>query len=380
MRTQQPDSINASPVTIDSLTQDMVLYSFQQSFHAGYSGKIHPLELSTSIDAQPGELRGTVDTKGNVTSYSYFSIIPNLQTTWNLNKWQKLKLSYDIHPDLPTLQQLSPYSNITNPQYPITGNPALKSAYTSNISLRYEQSSVLATQFSGLGIGLSFITTQHPIIQKLTLPKNGSQIIQSTTYINAGSTTSLHAEYYLNSPAFFAKHMRVNTSGGLTRSQAITMTDSLLYYIRAWVWSQSVHIQYLITNLLETNLEVNYSLTHSTFPASGNLQSTSRTASFNFSSRHYLYQNWLLSYRFSQSFATINDKLQPTPAILTASIQRQSLFHKKGAITFAVFNLLNQSSELAQSDSPTGFSQTRSVSNGRYLLMTFQLKINHFHK
>jgi len=378
--TRQPDSITSSLVTIDSLSQKQVLHSFSQDFHVGYTGKLDHLELSAGLDAQPGQLQGTVDTKSDVTSYFYFSLAPNLQATWNFDKSHKLELNYNGSPNLPSLQQLAPFTNMTNPQYPITGNPNLKQAYTNNISLHYEQSALHPTQFSGFGLGIGYTSTIHTIIQDLTLPKDSSQVIQATTYLNAGTTNNLHVDYHFTLPAFLNKHFRITAYGNFSSNHAITMTDSLQYNTRSWTWNQGLHLQLLVPDRIETNLEATYYLTHSSFSASGSLPGLIKAASISLNSKYHFFIHWILNYQLSQLYTSNGNKLQPVPATLTASLQRQFLRHNKGTISLTGYNLFNQSARVEQSSSPTGYTQTASMLTGRYFLISFTLKFNKFRK
>ena len=157
------------------------------------------------------------------------------------------------------------------------------------------------------------------------------------------------------------------------------MTDSLEYSIQTWTWNQGLHLQLLIPNLIEADLGGNYSLTHSVFPLSGNIPNAIKSATIALNSRAYFCKLWMLTCQFSQSYTSNGDKLQPLPASLTASLQRQLLPHKKGVLTLTGYNLLNQSAGGGQSSSLTGFTQTKSLMTGRYFLVSILLKLNHFH-
>ena len=378
--TRQPDSVSGVLQTIDSLSENILLRSTTQNFHAAYTGKLHRLDLTAALDAQPGQQRGTADSKGDIISYNYFSLLPNLEAAWNVDKSRKINITYNSQPNLPGLQQLAPFRNVSNPQYPVTGNPNLKPSYTNNISLHYEQSSLLPTQFFGFGIGFNYSSTQHTIIQNLTTPKDSSQVIQATTYLNAGNTNNLTANYHLTLPAFFNKRLRINYSGSLGETQTITMTDSIQYPTQTWTWAQSLHLQLLIPDLIESDLSGTYSESHSVYPAGSSLLNTFRSASLALNSRHYFFHYWILNYQLAQSYTSNGNRLEPAPATLSASLQRQFLPHNMATITLTGYNLLNQSATVGQSTSPTTITQNRPVLTGRYFLLSFLIKLNHFHR
>jgi hypothetical protein len=376
--TQMPDSVTGELEPIDSLSEKILLRTETQNFHAAYTGKLSNLDLTAALDAQPGQQRGTVDSKGDVVNYRYFSLLPNIQAAWSFDKSRKLNLRYGSQPSLPGLQQLAPFTNVTNPQYPVTGNPNLKPSHTENIGIHYEQSNLKPTQFFGFGMGLNYSSTQHTIIQDLTTPKDSSQVIQATTYLNAGNTNNLTADYRLTLPAFLHKRLRINYSGSVAQSQTITMTDSIEYPTQTQTSSQTLHLQLLIPDLIESDLSASYNESHTSYPTSSGLPSSFRSAILAFNSKHYFFSHWILNYQLTQSYASNGNRLETEPATLTASLQRQFLPHNMATISLSGYNLLNQPAAVAQSTSPTTITQSSSVLTGRYFLLSFQLKLQRF--
>jgi hypothetical protein len=376
--TQTPTGQNGSLVMVDSLSQNQLFYTLTQNLHAGYSAHISKLDLSASLDAQPGLQRGSVDAKSGIASYHYFSLLPHMEVAWILNKTQLINLNYSGERGLPSLQQLTPYTNVTNPQYPIVGNPALNPSSTNSASLHYEFSSLQSTQFQGLGAGLSYSSTKNSIISNITHPKDSSQVIQSTSYVNAGNLNTFTADYHLTFPSFFNKRLRVTANGNINHTQAPTMTDGLLYNTETWAWNQSLHLQLIIPDLIESELEASYSINHTTYPASATPPNVFKSASITWGTRQYILKHWIVNYRLSQPYTSSGRGLQTAPADLTAAIQREFLRHNKATITLTGYNLLNSTAGVGQSSSATGITQTRTQFIGRYFFCTIIFKLNHF--
>jgi hypothetical protein len=356
----------------------MIHHSVTQDIRAAYTANLHPFDITAGLDAQPGSQQGNVGAKVNSISYTYFTLLPNIQLAWSPDKSRRLNLAVNGNPTLPSLQQLAPFTNISNPQYPVTGNPALKPAYADNISLHYEQSSLRPTQFFGFGMGLNYGETRHSIIQNLSTPKDSSQVIQTTTYLNAGTTDHLTADYHVNLPAFLNKRLRINVSGSVGRSQTIIMTDSIQYLNSAWNWNQSIHLQLLIPDLIESDLSANYFLTRNSYAAGGNSANSFQSATVTLRSRHYFLRHWIFNYQLSQPYTANGARLQTTPASLTASLQRQFLPHNRATVTLQGFNLLNQTAAAGQSVSATTITESRPQLSGRYFLLSFELKLSRF--
>jgi hypothetical protein len=356
----------------------MTLHALTQDIRAAYTANLHHFDITAALDAQPGSQNGNVGAKGNTISYSYFALLPDIQLAWNPDKSRRLNLSVNGNPTLPSQQQLAPYTNASNPQYPVTGNTALKPSYNENIALNYEQSSLRPTQFFGFGIGLAYGETRHTIVQNLSTPKVSTQVIQTATYFNAGTTGHLTADYLVNFPAFPNKHLRINVNGSITRNRAITMTDSIQYLNQAWDMNQSIHLQLLVPNVIESDLSANYSFTQNTHAAGGNQANRFQSATITLQSCHYLSRHWILNYQLSQPYTANGARLQTASASLTASLQRQFLPHNRATVTLRGFNLLNQTSAAGQSVSAATITESRPQLIGRYFLLSLQLKMSRF--
>ena len=378
--TQQPGNAGVGWTPVDSLSQVTIFRTFSQQVHAGYSAHAGPFNITLGLNIQPGLQQGTADAKGDLATYRYLSLLPLAQGNWALTRTRRLSFSYRGSPGLPGLQQVSPLTNLTNPQYPVTGNPGLKPSYTQSFSLHYEESALEPTRFHGFGVGLGYTTTQDPIIPYTIHPEDSSGVIQRTTYVNAGSSSSINADYHLNLPAMLNKRLRITAAGNLSRSQNTTMTDSLRYTNITLTWNQSLHLQLLIPDIIETDLVGNYSVSHAVYPGSTNLPNTFQTASITLSSKHYFLQHWALTYRLSQLYTSSGGKLQPTPGVLTAALQREFLPHNKATISLTGYNLLNSTVGVGQSASATGVTQTQTAFTGRYFLVSFLLKLSRFKK
>lgn len=373
------DSAGTPPVPVDSLSQKTLVISMTQNAHMGYTAKIRQLNITAALDVQPGQLKGSYDAKGGLINYTYFSVLPSLTAAWNFDKSRRLRIVCNGRPTLPSLQQLSPITNLSTPQYPITGNPDLKQSYTYNVYLNYEQSELKATQFFGYGFGLGYTETLHTIISNLDSPKDSSQVIQATTYLNAGTTNNLTLDYHLTLPSLFRKRFRVMLGANIGRSESITMTNRLQYQNQSWTWAPYIHLQLIIPDLIETDLSGNYDVARTVYSGSPVLPNTFRSATINFTSRHTFLRKWTLNYQFLQSFASDGSRLQTIPPSFTASIQRQFLPRNRATLTLAGYNLFNQTAAVGQSVSPTTIVQSTPQLTGRYMLVSFQLKLQRFH-
>ena len=388
--TRQQDSLHPSPVLIDSLSQDYFYWLMDQRLHAGYTAHFQKLNITLGLDMQPGQMSGNTSVKagqttgnpsgeGGTVRYPYLNWLPTIQAAYAFSKSRTLSFQYSGSPSLPGLQQVQPVTDLTNPQYPVTGNPGLRPAYSQGLSLHYEQSSLKPTQFSGFGVSLGYNNTRNNIIADIIHPKDSSAVVQKTVFVNAGDVHSVQGDYHASLPAVLNKHLRITLGGSLSSSQAVSMTDDITYTTVSLSASQNMHLQFIIPNLIETDLSGNYNLTNTHYPAGNGAATSFAAAGWSASSRHYFGHHWILNYQWTQSFAgEAGWRLQSNPALLTAYLQRELLPKNKATITFTAFDLLNSATGVNQSFTPTSITKSQTTLTGRYFMLQFVFKFGKF--
>ena len=367
--TQTPGNAGGPFEIIDSLSQQLLVRSLSQILHAGYDTKWKKLDLDAGVDVQTGVQDGRVAGVKTSSHYGYTFLLPNIQAAWRFNQGQRLQLNITSNTFLPSVQQLLPVPNVSNPQYPITGNPNLKASTTTNAGLVYEHSVLRATQYFGFGVGLAYNQTWQAIVQNLSFPKDSSAVIASTTYVNVGSIGNENASYHLDFPSFFHKRIRVFYNGNIRRSQTVTVTDSIQQATLTWTWDQSAHIQWLIPNLVEMDLGGTYSRLHSHYVATGGAGNAFQSATLVLEAKYYVLKSWTIGYRVSEPYIQTGSGLSPTPLLLNVYVQRQFLRDHRLSVTLSGFNLLNQTATTGQSMTPTSLVEARPELTGRYMLI-----------
>jgi hypothetical protein len=375
--TRETDSLQRS-MPIDSLTGDYKYLVADQRLHVGYTGRIKQLTLTAGLDAQPGYMQGTENKRKN-TTYHYLAWRPSFQASYPISKLKILSFEYSGNNALPDLQKVQPVTDIANPQYPIKGNPGLRSAYSHSINMHYDQSSIQATQYSGFGVNVGLILTENTILQSIVHPKDTSNIIQTITYVNAGSTFSSQAGYYINLPSIVKKRLRIMLNGQITGNTDLSLTDNVLYTIRSINTSQSLNINYLVPDRIESEASLSYSINANRY-SSGNVAETNfSAASLSLRNRHYFFRHWVLVYQYSQSFTNTGNKVwKSNPAFLTTTLKREFFAKNKASISASAFDLLNTGNGVRQSFSSTSSTTTQAALIGRYFLLQFTYKWGKF--
>jgi len=91
-------------------------------------------------------------------SRSYNNFAPMAASTWEIRKQTNLRINYQGSTQQPTLEQIQPLRQNTDPLNVSVGNPGLKQSFTNNMDIRFNSSKTLTGQYFYMGTGLSIVS------------------------------------------------------------------------------------------------------------------------------------------------------------------------------------------------------------------------------
>ena len=138
------------------------LYSYNRT---GVNFRIAEKELNitTGLSLQQSLLNGIQDNGENKRiKKDFLNLVPSARMEYNLGSGRNLSLNYDASVREPSIDQISPIIDNSNPQYISLGNPDLRPEYNHNINLNYRQFN-MAT-FTNFFAFARMTLSEHPII------------------------------------------------------------------------------------------------------------------------------------------------------------------------------------------------------------------------
>jgi len=379
--TKAPDSGKGTPIVVDSLSNDYKFITTYNRLFAGYATQLKKYNLSIGIAYQPTSQQGQTIGTGPDQAHHYFIMLPLAQVSYSFSPGQKCNFEYNGASSGPSLQQIQPVINLSNPQYPVQGNPDLKPSYTHTANLHYQNSSVKSNQYWGFMFGLTYKATTNSIIANLVHPQDTSVVIQQTYFLNANGTSSLSADYRLDFPALLKKHIHISAFGIIGESQNALMTDNMPYKVIAKSWVQRLKVSLNLPDIMEAEFFGSYSYNISRYSAGSGNSFSYPGLDWSFKCHQEFLQKWILEYYLSQEFSELPSKaLQGNPPLLNISIQRDIFARNQARISFSINNLLNESASYAQNVGSTGITQSKVIAINRYILLTIALNGETFRK
>lgn len=162
------------------------------SAYLGYTVKVDKLGIKAGARAEGTSLNAHFAYEPDMDfSTSYFNVVPNLTLSYQINMAQQIRIGYNMRIRRPSIWNLNPYVNTTDPENISYGNPNLDPEKSNRLHMNY---SFFNSKFN-FNANLSY-RFENNAIEQIVKMNNG---VSETTYDNIGKSKrvglSLYASY-----------------------------------------------------------------------------------------------------------------------------------------------------------------------------------------
>ncbi|MFT3826301.1 MAG: TonB-dependent receptor [Chitinophagaceae bacterium] len=333
--------------------------------------------IAIGINGQKAELEGKVisGTKDSLIGKTFYNLLPNARAQYSFNNYKKLTLVYSAYTTQPTVSQLQPVPDISNPISIREGNPDLKQEYSNTAQLSF--TSVDPFRGKSLFINVTLQQTQNKIVSYDQIDEKG---VRTTKPVNVDGVYSARAGFNLRLPLRFIKgNVSFNASSNYNRGKQFINT--VANNISTITVGPSVRVSSFPTEKLELIVQGGLNYTRSAY----SLQSSLNTK---YVSQNYEAEiNWQLPADFYLSTDltyTVNNQLgsgfNARVPIWTASFSKQFLKYKRGEIKVSAFDLLNRNVGISRSSNQNYIEDSRVTNLQRFFMLSFTYSLSRFGK
>ena len=328
---------------------------------------------SVGLGVQPSLLSGT--SVSNQTSYrrTALNLIPVLRYSYNFSKTKEFNASYNGRNNEPSFNQLQPVTDVSNPQFPVVGNPNLKAEFSHNINIRYnnfnfEKGDVWFTNFS------VNLTENKIVSNSVFLPGNKIE----TRYLNTNGFYSVNGFYNWSKP-FAERKYTLSINGFANYSNNINFVDDQKNIGKNLIFSQGANFQLNPAKWIELNPGVNYTANKNTYSISAQQNTKVSTWNLTFNGKAYIRKTWILGADFTKALNKgYTTAFSVNPFIMNTYVEKQFLKNNAASLRFQVFDVYNENTSVSRSVSANSITDTRSNRLARYAMLTFSLKLQKF--
>ena len=348
---------------------------FNQSLQVGFKQvrENYNLDVGAMVNSSMSSSEDLINADRNIATRWVWNVAPYARIRFKMSKSRSLAFDYRARSSQPSLTQLQPVADVSNPLRIVVGNPDLNPTFTQRFNLRYSdfdqdrQRSIMAMANFQFATNSIISTTDYD-------SQTGGQV---TTYENVNGVWNGNLMGMISFP-FRNKSWYFSSMGALRYSNTVGYNNGL--YNRSG--SISVNLSPGIrfnTDAVQLELRPNYNVqvTHNTVQSQNDRTIHSYGAMFNgaYYTPFGLVFNTDLSYSGTQGYSEGYDTDQ---WLWNASISYQFLKNKAATVTAKVYDLLHQKQNISRTINASYIEDSEYNAVTRYVMFSFTYRFTTF--
>jgi hypothetical protein len=362
-----------------------------------YDGKKVTLSLGvTAIDYNLTGSKLNVTTGANeASSRSTFRVVPAFRFAYQWTRTQRFQLNYNGGNVDPQFQQIQPFTDRSNPNNIVVGNPNLSPGFNHSINANYNNyiaNSRFNMSFSAYANFYDNKITTNNINTRVILipavdsipPMNGnpgvspkpavSRNINETNFINLGGSHSYGGGYSL-SKQLDDRRYNISLNGGINYDYNTVKNNNILYHTTRWRFDNRFGPRINPNENIEINPYVGYTLTRSFATSGSAIRSVYTTTRLAIDGKMYFRKTYQVNYSASKNFVT-GIVGATNPFIVNMGFQKEFFEKRNLVVTFDVYDLLYQNSFIRRDVADDGgVTNTISNTSSRYFMVGVRLNL-----
>jgi hypothetical protein len=351
---------------------------FNQEFSMGFRQvrKAYNLNVGMSVNSAMSKSKDLINSARDIAERWAWSVAPYARFRYKFTDTRNLNFFYRMRANQPSITQLQPVADESNPLNIVIGNPELKPTFNHSMNLRFSDFAQGAQRSIMAMMNVDF--AQNSIISTTTFDNvTGGR---TTSYMNVNGVWSAMAMNMVSFPFgssktwYYSNHIfgryAVNkgmNDGVINRSNTLNLNISPGLAFRNSVFDLEVRPRYSFQNTTNTVKASNIRNVHTW----GGMFNGTYSAPFG------LVISTDLSYSTTSGYSAGYDTHQWR---WNGSIAYQFLREKQASITLSVYDILGQQKNIFRNVTGDYIEDVFYNSLGRYGMVTFTYRFNTFKK
>lgn len=370
------DSSTQKFTTVDSLlTNDYENTYSSNRVTLNYRIQSENLNLSFGNGVQFGNLTSINSSKNIQLTQHYTNMYPTANLRYVFSRTSNLRFNYSGRTSQPSVTQLQPVIDNSDPLNVQIGNPDLKQSFTHSFRLLYTSFDNVHFRNIFATVNASFIHNQ--IVSNVTTNTN---LVDTIRYTNLNGTYNISAFFNYGFQLKKPKS-NLNFTTNFTDSRSVSVINNVINATQNYTIGET----FKFTTNLKNNFDMNFSATPTYNIAHYSIKPDSNQNYFsqllNTEATYYTKSGWELEANFDfTAYSGRAAGYNTTVPLLNAFIAKQFLKKKQAELKFSVFDLLNQNVSITRTASENYIQDVQTKVLTRYFLVTFTYNLKNFNK
>jgi hypothetical protein len=330
-------------------------------------------KLTTGISVQKSDLDGEITSNNFQLTRVQWNLLPNLKWNYRFNKSSRFVFSYRTNVQEPSLDQLQPSIDNSNPLFVYIGNPNLSSEYNHNITARLM--SFNQYSFTNIFAMIRGTYTKNKITDSQMINK---QFVQTITPINVDNDQSLSGYIYFGTPIRPIKS-KINIRLNSSYNKSILFINAEENDVDRLNNGIDLNIENRNKDVFDVKLGSKISLNTTEYSVSSNFNQEYVSTAYYTEFLVEFLKTWTFSSEIEYTIYSGNQFADnPSIPLWKAYISKRFLKGNSGLIKLAIYDILNQNIGINRISELNYIEDERVATLSRYLILSFTYKIRRF--
>lgn len=325
------------------------------------------------MDLQQAELQANNRTVDTTLKRAFTNLLPNAMFSYTWTRNRSLRINYRTRINAPSVSQLQPVPDNTNPFQIRLGNPDLKPEFYNTLSMTYNSFSSVGSKSLFAMLNVNQVTRRF--VNATTFDKTG---VQTTQPVNANGYYAANGYLSLGRRLPGVK-INVNATTNVGYSRGIGFVNNATNYSNNLSVGQGASFNSAFNGKFEFGLVGNITYQRATY----SLQPQQNNAFFTNMADANIF--WQMPHRFVLTSDVLYlsntgraDGYNQNATLWTIGLARQLFKNKQGELKLQVFDLLNQNKSIVRNITETYVEDVQSRILRRYFLLSFTYNLRKF--
>jgi hypothetical protein len=327
--------------------------------------------VSFGVNYQNTRLTGDLISKNQKIDRTFENILPVSHFNYDFSSFKHLRLDYETSMNEPTIQQLQPVIDNTDPLNIYVGNPELRPSYQHRITTNFTTfDPAKSVNF------FAFLTANYAANSIINSQSVTSSLVRITKPVNVKDNLTVSGNFNFGFPIKALKS-RFNVGPNVLYSRGINLLNDQ----ESQVWQETVggSARYNFTFKELITLDLSANLSHQDTKYEFNTQNNQTYFNKTYSAETNI--SFLKRFQYNTSFdymiydSETTDYHQTIP-LWNMSLSRFVMKNNTGEIRLSVNNLLDQSLSVSQTANANYLQQVVTNNLGRYFMVSFTYSLN----
>lgn len=327
---------------------------------------------SSRLDLQQAELQGDLISFQDSIQRDFFSFLPSLNLSYEIGSAaQSIDFRYETSLNPPSIQQLQPIIDNSDPLNVYQGNPDLLPAYrhSGNLSFMYYDQ----FNFTSLFANVTGSITHNQISQARTIDSLFRQTVQP---INIDQGYDLIGSVSFGTPLRFIKS-RIQLDNRVIFSRNTLMINAVENVLDRLTESVEISLENRKKDKLDAAIGLALSYTQTRYSVSTNLNQDFLNQRYFLDVSYQFLNNWSIESSFDYAiYAGDAFQKQQRIPLWGASLSRFLLKNQRGELKLSAFDILNQNVGFSRISEYNYLQEDRTLSLARYIMLSFTYKLS----